>query len=256
MKMFFFLSKTLNILISPLSWIIIILAFALLVKKPGWRKKLVISALSLLVFFSNSFIFNEVAIAWEVPAHPVEQMDVHDLAIVLGGTSSYDDEIGRMQAFRGFDRVVQARNLYYLGYFKKMLFTGGSGSIIYPEMKEGYYIRHYLLTTGFPEEALIIEGESKNTRENAVFSKELLREKGYENPTAILITSGYHMRRAKNVFEKAGFHVNTFSTDRLAGPRRFDVGFLLVPSPEIFFNWEYLIKEWVGMIAYAIMGYI
>ena len=57
---------------------------------------------------------------------------------------------------------------------KKIVFTGGSGSILHQDMKEGKYAEQFLLNLGIPSADILIESESNNTRENAVFTQKLL----------------------------------------------------------------------------------
>ena len=59
------------------------------------------------------------------------------------------------------------------------------------------------------------------------------------------------------IFKKQGFEFDTFSTDLYTGPKRhyyWDQFF--VPDTETLYNWNSLIKEWVGYVTYAIMGYL
>src|SRR6185436_19436748 len=100
-------------------------------------------------------------------------------------------------------RLFQALELYHRGRLKKIMFSGGSGSIRYPNHKEGLYVKKYLQTIHIPDSALIIESESKNTLENARFSKKILDSLKL-NGSILLVTSAFHMPRALACFKKAG----------------------------------------------------
>ena len=104
-------------------------------------------------------------------------------------------------------------------------------------------------------EDLIIEGESKNTRENAMFSADILNQ-SYTNGKYILVTSAYHMPRAKRCFTKAGLTITPFSVDHQAGPRQYAFDHLFIPNANNFKRWQMLTKEWAGYMAYKSMGYI
>lgn len=193
---------------------------------------------------------------WEIPAKTEKDLSAdYDAVIVLGGLSTFDDKLDRIQFSRGSDRLMQALYLYRKGYAKKIFFTGGSGSITFPEMKEAYQVKRFLEQTGIPAEDVIIENESRNTRENAVFSKPLL-DKHFPGGKFLLVTSAFHMRRATGCFEKAGIRAEGFSTDRYSGQRRYELDFLLIPSTDIFFNWGNLIHETTGYLTYKISGYL
>lgn len=67
-------------------------------------------------------------------------------------------------------------------------------------------LRQFLLVQGVPEEVIRLEGASRNTRENALFTAELLRNTPGRK---LLLTSDYHMYRAARAFERAGLEVAT-----------------------------------------------
>lgn len=253
--MFFILSKLLVFLISPLVWIVVLLAVALFTKFPDRKRKCLRWGLILLLIFSNPFVFDECSRLWEVPATPHENLKTYDAGIVLGGMSVYDQSLDRAQFFRGVDRLIQAVELYKKGIIKKIVFTGGSGSLLHPEMKEGNYINRYLLYMGVPQSDFLIESESQNTHENAVFTKELLTTNNIKG-NFLLITSSIHMRRSIGCFENAGIITQPYSTDRYAGPRKFEFDHLFIPEPSVLYDWTKLTHEMVGYITYRIAGYL
>ncbi|MBI3501259.1 MAG: YdcF family protein [Bacteroidetes bacterium] len=253
--MFFYTSKIFSFLITPAIWIFLLLVYALLCKDKIRRRSL-IWALSLFYVFSNSFLLEEVNRCWEIPATSYKDLKTYDAGIVLGGMLDYDIELDRIQFYRGADRLFQAIELYKTGAIKKILFTGGSGSIEFANIKEGMFVRRYLLTLGIPDKDIWIENESRNTRENAVFTKNLLDEKEYSRGKFLLITSGRHMRRAMACFRKVGIDVFPYSVDRDASSvRRYALDYLLIPDAETLWKWDSLIHEWMGMLIYKIKGY-
>ncbi|MFY9311075.1 MAG: YdcF family protein [Bacteroidia bacterium] len=199
-------------------------------------------------------MFDECSRLWEVPATPYKDLKTYEAGIVLGGMSVYDPSLDRAQFFRGVDRLIQAVELYKNGVIKKIIFTGGSGRLLHPEMKEGNYINRYLLYMGVPESDFTIEAESKNTYENAVFTKQSLNENSKND--FLLITSSMHMRRSLGCFNKAGLNVQPYSTDRYAGPRKFEFDHLFIPEPSVLYDWTKLLHEMVGYITYKIAGYL
>lgn len=252
--MFFIFSKLLVFVISPLVWIVFLMFFSVFSNYPDRKKKSLRWALVLILFFSNPFLFDECSRLWEIPATRSENVKMYDVGIVLGGMSVYDEDLIRAQFFRGVDRLMQTVELYKQGKIKKIIFTGGSGRLLHPEMKEGNYINRYLLYMGIPKEDFLIESESKNTRENALFTKVLL-EKNNINGNFLLITSAFHMRRSLACFNKAGIKVEPYSTDRYAGPRKYEFNHLFIPEPSIIYSWDTLVHEIAGFITYKIVGY-
>lgn len=252
--MFFILSKILQFAINPLIWILVLLLFAIFSKDEDRKKRYLRLSLVFSFLFSNAFLFDECERAWEIPATPYESLKKYEAGIVLGGLMMYDKGYDRLQFQRGADRLFQAIELYKRGYIKKIIFTGGSGSLLHPEDKEGFWVERYLLTLGIPQHDFIIESESKNTHENAVFTKAVL-EKENINGELLLITSAFHMRRSIGCFEKEGIHVTSYSTDRHAGPRKFELDHLLLPNASAINEFNNLVHEIVGFITYKIVGY-
>jgi uncharacterized SAM-binding protein YcdF (DUF218 family) len=251
---FFLLSKLLLFLITPIIWIIILLLFFIFSKNEKLRKRCFKWAFGLLLFFSNSFIFDEFARLWEIPATRYEDLSTYDVGIVLGGVSVYDEDYDRAQFYRGVDRLIQAIELYRKGVIKKIVFTGGSGRVLHPEMKEGGYIGRYFTYFGIPEKDVLIESESQNTHENALYTKSLL-EKEKVGGSYLLITSAFHMRRSIGCFKVVGMSVTPYSTDRLAGPRKFEFDHLFIPNISTMNDWNSLIHEFVGYLTYKAIGY-
>ncbi len=252
--MFFILSKLLVFIITPLVWIIILLLFAVFSKIETRKRKCLRWALGLTLLFTNPFIFDESARLWEIPATPYSQLKTYNAGIVLGGMSQNDEKLNRVQFFRGVDRLIQAIDLYNRGVIKKIIFTSGSGRVLHPEMKEALLMKPYIIKMGIPEQDLYIESESNNTRENAVFTKQLIEKEKIQGPF-LLITSAFHMRRGLGCFNKVGIITDSYSTDRYAGPRKFEFDNIFVPNISVINDWTGFIHEMVGYITYKIMRY-
>lgn len=253
--MFFILSKLLAFLITPLFWIIILLFLSVFSKEERRRKICLRWSLGLILFFSNSFIFDECIRKLELPATKFENLKTYDYGIVLGGMSVNDEDLNRVQFYRGVDRLIQTIDLYKRGIIKKIIFTGGSGRILHPEMKEAALVKPYILKMGVAEQDLLIENESNNTRENALFTKKMIEENKLQG-NYLLITSAFHMRRSLACFKKVGIIAEPYCTDRYAGPRKFEFDHLFIPNVSIINDWNTFLKESVGLITYKIMGYI
>jgi len=203
-------------------------------------------------------IFNECLRLWEKPAIPISELDDdYQMAVVLGGTTDIDRQPSdRLFFYKGADRVTHALNLYHSGKVKKILFTGGNARLFEDANRDNSPIFDFYVMCGVDPEDIIIESSSRNTRENAFNVKDLL-EANTENGKVILITSAFHMRRAEGCFKKVGIDVTGFSTDfyTVLPKDRFGFdGFL--PSPDVFSGWNFLIKEWIGYVAYWLFGYI
>ncbi|MEO6301652.1 MAG: YdcF family protein [Bacteroidia bacterium] len=254
--MFFFLSKILGFLFSPLIWVFFLLLYSFKTKIESRAKKLRIASIIILYVCGNSFIVDECFRHWEPVTPDYDLMTTkYDGAIILGGIGNVDQRLKKISFGFGADRLMQIIPMYYNGRVKKIIFTGGSGSIEFPENKEGVYVKKYLKSINIPDSAMIIESESKNTYENAIFTKKILDSLQLKG-NYLLVTSGYHMRRSLAVFKKAGFiNLTPYVTNRVSGIRRYSLDHLLIPNQDALFTLQVLIHEWLGYIVYKIRGY-
>jgi uncharacterized SAM-binding protein YcdF (DUF218 family) len=255
--MFFILSKTLNYLTMISVWLTVFLLFYLFLKNPKWKKRFLWAFVAVFFFFSNEFIANEVMRAWELPATPFDQIGrKYAVGIVLTGvTIGPRDPHDRVYFNRGADRVTHAVQLYKLGYIRHVLISGGSGRLVAPEEREADELKKVFLLMGVPEEDLSIENRSRNTYESAVEVKKILPD-SVKASNCLLITSAFHMRRSHACYEKAGMEMDTFTTDFFSHPLEFRLDELLIPSLDAIVVWQKLIKEWVGLAAYKLAGYV
>lgn len=194
---------------------------------------------------------------WEIPAINNSNIEAHDVAIVLGGMFDYDNSAGRLSAGKGSDRLWQALDLYYTGKVKKLLISGDSGYITDRGLHEAAQIKEKLIEWGIPSKDIIVEGESRNTYENAVETVKILKADYPQYQNFILVTSAFHMRRSQACFAKQKLDVTVYSTDQFTGGKRsYHWDEFIVPNPMNFVNWFVLIKEWVGYSTYKVMGYL
>lgn len=252
--MFFILSKVLLFLTSPTVWIASLLILSVFLKRSSCKRKVRLISVLLMLIFSNRFLLNETLKLWEEQPLVLEQDSTYQIGIVLGGMSNYNEKINRIAFRNGGDRLFQALSLYYQGKIKKILISGGSGRVLSQKLKEADFIRQYLSELQFPEQDLIIENQSKNTRENALFSKKILESLNL-NENYLLITSSFHMRRAKACFTRVGINAEIYPTDWFAHYEAYSPDLIIVPSASALQGWEMLIHEIIGYITYKLVGY-
>lgn len=255
--MFFFLSKTLNYLTTPLTVICALLVASLFVRNTVWKRRLGTGGILLLLFFSNEFIANEVMRAWEVD--PVAYADMHhyNVGIVLtGAVIPQLQPNDRVYFQRGADRVIHAVQLYKLGLIRHILISGGSGRLIDIDEREASQFRKVMILMGVPDSAIIVEDRTRNTHESAVEVKKILSDLGYSAGDCVLITSAFHMRRSLACYRKVGLPLAPFSTDFYAHRTVWYLDSFLFPKVEALLVWHKLAREWVGFAAYWLAGYV
>jgi uncharacterized SAM-binding protein YcdF (DUF218 family) len=133
----------------------------------------------------------------------------------------------------------------------RILFSGGSGALIDDADAEASFAVLLLESFGIARNRITLEDRSRNTVENAVFSKAIIQPKPGER--WLLVTSAYHMPRAIGVFRKAGFPVEPYPVDWRT--RRADDG--LRPFATIvdgLRQTDTAVHEWVGLAIYWLTG--
>ncbi len=254
--MFFILSKILHYLLMPLYWV-----FGLFITSffaPQKRKKaLLISGLLILYLYSTDFLLYPIYRLWEYPPIWYKQIsNDYEAAIVLGGMASPgklpDD---RVHFGSTPDRITHAMQLYKLGKVKKIIITGGSGEMMGKKIPEAEYLKQFLIQCEVKEADILYENKSRNTRENALYSLELINKNFDKDSKFILVTSGWHMRRSVACFEKVGMHVLPFSVE----PQSYENNFSFnnfIPNPWSPARWYTLMHEVFGYITYKMAGYL
>lgn len=243
--MHFILSKVLLFLLYPLFWIFVMLIIALVAKSPRRRKRFFIASIILLYVFSTPFLLNQVARAWSIEPFLAKEAKVYSCAIVLGGFSGPDKNNNGF--FNGSaDRFIQGLKALTTGRAKHILITGGNGSLFPGQFSEGNWVKTQLNELKIPDTSVLIENRSRNTIENAVFSKAVLQKARLE-PPYLLITSDFHMRRARMIFEKEGYEVTPYPCNFMAGNTGISL-YDFIPDGGSIGGWNLYLKELVGYV--------
>ncbi|RKR84989.1 uncharacterized SAM-binding protein YcdF (DUF218 family) [Mucilaginibacter gracilis] len=245
--MFFILSKVLLMLIQPFFWVVVLITWAVITKNIKRKQRLLCSAAIVLYVFSNNFIIGQVARSWDITKQDTVNK-TYSCAIILGGFTSADADGGGY--FNGSaSRYIEAVKLKTIGKAAKILVTGGNGQLVKTtEFKEADYVVQQLRLLKFADSTVLGENQSRNTIENAVFSKKILDDKKVKGPY-LLVTSAFHMRRSLYTFKKAGLDVVPYSCDYIAGHDAYSLTDLL-PNSGALDVWNKYAKEMFGYVAY------
>ena len=258
--MFFIASKIFYFFLSPFVWILISFASAWKSNLPKRRRFFTWVGIGMILFFSNSFITSEFYRLWNYELKTEKEITTYEVGIVLSGMASFEKETKSIHINRSADRIWQALNLYHAKKIKKILISGDNGYITDKGLHEAEQFKAVLVKWGIPKEDIITESYSRNTAENAIETKKVLKKLCLHPTTykkALLITSGLHMRRSKAVFDKMNIPVDCFPVDGAKTKER-DYYFyqFIVPDFQNFENWTNLIKEVIGYWVYDVKGYI
>ncbi|MDE2602550.1 MAG: YdcF family protein [Bradyrhizobium sp.] len=175
--------------------------------------------------------------------------------IVLGGSidadlsAAHDGAVVRSAA----DRIIAAAALARRYPDAHVIFSGGSGNLISNDAREADYAGALFESLGVDKARLTMERRSRNTQENAEFSKALAATTSGER--WLLVTSAYHMPRSIGLFRKAGFAVEAYPVDWRVGGRSDLFAFKTVAGEGLGYT-DIGLREWIGLLAYWLTGKI
>ena len=257
--MFFLLSKTLGILLLPSNFLIGIgLAGAVLLatRLASLGRKLLIASVTLLAICGFSPLGYLVLYPLEQQFPPWNAAgSAPDGIIVLGGSIDADVSAAHGVAVvtSAADRIIASAALAHRYPDARILFTGGSSHLMSNDAREADYAAALFESLGMSRERLIMERRSRNTQENAEFSRAMAAPKPGER--WLLVTSAYHMPRSVGLFRKAGFAVEAHPVDRRVGGREDLLRFTTL-SVDGLDRVNTGIREWMGLAAYWLTGKI
>ena len=257
--MFFALSKIIDFILLPICWIFILSLISLLSKYEKSRRRSLLALLIILTLFSNPWFVNRLYVSYEQPTITLLKNENYTWGIVLGGgmIRPNDEQSNKINVGETADRFIQPILLYKAGKIKKILITGGNTSIGKIKMDKGHEthdVKQLMIAMGVKPKDIYMETKARNTRENATYSAQLL--KNYlKNEEMLLITSAMHMPRSIRCFEKAGFKIKAYPVDKKGSHNESGILDLITPSDQNLSRTSQLIREISGLIIYTIMGY-
>ena len=262
--MLVFLAKFLPLFAYPLGLSCIFLVAALLVRRrQEWLKFCAAAAFAILWLGGNSWVSASLTRSLEWRYLPPETLPEAEVIVVLGGGTNSPDYPRQIVEVGGAgDRVIYASWLYHQGAAPNLLITGGniswmgSGSLTPAEE-----MASILMMLRVPQDVVWLETKSRNTYENALYSQEILAQKGIKR--IILVTSAQHMPRSVGLFEKQGLEVIPAPTDysvtergwtHLWEPDLITQVFNLLPKVGNLAATTSVMKEYFAILIYRMTG--
>ena len=256
--MFFTLSKLVWFVLEPLNLMLLLLLLATLLAWAGrYRAARAICTTLALIFIAVMLlpVGNAVLIPLEQRFPPSNALPGKvDGIILLGGAQQprlshyYRQPVlnGRAETMTTF--LALARHYPRA----RLVFSGGSGDILHQEVSEAETVRMFLVQQGFDADRVVYESRSRNTFENAVFSKLLVKPK--EKETWLLVASASSLPRAVGVFRRQHWNVTPVPCDYRTLPT-LEYGFTL-SALDAFNEIGEAEHEWLGLAAYYATGKI
>ncbi|MBQ9364508.1 MAG: YdcF family protein [Schwartzia sp.] len=225
----------------------------------AWRrgeKKISCAILSLTFIFyllSTSVVADSLLRSLESRYTPPSE-PYGDVIVVLGGGATKDTpdicgEQGQLTASPS-SRLLTAARLYRVLRVPIIL----SGGQVYADSgPEAWIGRRVLIGLGVDENDIILETDSLNTTQNAIFSSRIIRERGFREP--VLVTSAFHMPRAVLCFESRGVDVVPFPADFQANREARDFHYSRMrPSSDALAASSVVLQEKLRMLVTLITG--
>jgi uncharacterized SAM-binding protein YcdF (DUF218 family) len=256
--MFLYVTKILTALATPLAFGIFAMALAAVSLRRtarSWVFRILVTAIVLLVFCSSTFGSHLMlrSLEWPYESESIREAPVRQAIVVLGGYMRFENRTGRPIELGGAgDRLLCALELYRAGKAPVILLSGGNLSFTSSASRnipESEMAGRILEEWGIPPAAILIEGQSRTTDENARLSQRMLAAKGVTS--ILLVTSASHMRRASLAFHRNGLAVFPFPAEFLGGDEETsDTLLSLLPDAKALYNSGLAIKEWIGIAVF------
>jgi uncharacterized SAM-binding protein YcdF (DUF218 family) len=248
--MFFVLSKTVGFIAVPSNLIVMIgLAGIALLPTRFARagRRLVVASVIFIVAIWALPIGNALSLPLEERFPPWDPAQGTPAGvIVIGGVINpwRSAARGQVSLDEAAERLTSAVELARQYPTARIVFAGRS---------EAHFAVRFFENLGVPPNRITAETQSRNTAENAVFTKRLIAPKPGER--WLLVTSAMHMPRAIGAFHQAGFPVEAYPVDyQTAGWE--DLWVFSGSLDSSIGKTDAAVHEWLGLFVYWVAGRI
>ena len=257
--MFFALSKILWFFAEPLDALLVLALLGALASAGRFRRagrRLAIGAIALLlalgVLPAGALLIEPLEDRFPPP--PADMAPPHGI-LVLGG--AIDPALGAARGqpilVDGAARLTEAATLARRFPGARIVYSGGNGSLMRDDPPEAADAGRLLRTLGVDSARLTLEDRSRNTEENAQFTRDLVHPA--PGQVWLLVTSAFHMPRAIGLFRRAGFDVVADPVDYRSYGGLRDLRLRSDASRGLAL-FDLALHEWIGLLAYRLSGKI
>jgi len=252
----FLFSKIVLFFVQPGVWLLILLGIGAALLWTRWRRagRYLLSATVLFALTISVLPVGAAMVAALEDRFPAVRALTPpvDGIIVLGGAVNQfiTRDRGQPALKKNAERMTEFVALANRFPTARLAFSGGSASVFDQDVKETEVARLFFARMGLDAARVVYEDDSRNTYENAVFSRRLLRPRPGER--WVLVTSAAHMPRAIGAFRKAGWDPLPYPVDYTTrGLGHIGLTFDLRDGLNNFADG---LHEWLGLIAYRVLG--
>ena len=245
-----YLHKLLPVALSPIGLILSLMLWA------AFKRSRTAALLAIVLLYGLSMpvvsdrIFRTLE-QHQLPLPPQSLAPGQAIVVLSGMLSHIQAEQGVLPQFgSSSSRFWGGVELFRAGKAPQLVFTGGLMPWQGEQEPEGQVLRRKALEMGLPAGALRVSGPAQNTAQEATTVQQAL---GPQVKRIILVTSAFHMPRAKKLFEQAGFVVTAYPVDFGVEARETTLMDFL-PSARAFKNADTAVREFLGLGYYALLA--
>jgi uncharacterized SAM-binding protein YcdF (DUF218 family) len=249
--MIVFLSKFLPLLVLPLGITLIMLLVGILNR----RRWILIAAALFLWITSTPLVGNSLSQAMDAGQIRIPAADAltADAIVVLSTGRAVAPGPAAISEWDDADRFFGGVELFRAGKAPLLVFTGGWFPYSPTAPLEGEILAEYAKAMGVPSDRVLTTGRVVNTLEESRATAALFKERALPVSRILLVTSAFHMSRARLLFERAGFAVVPYPVD-FGASRAAALGFLdVVPTAAALLRTQTAMRELYGQLAYRIV---
>ncbi len=183
----------------------------------------------------------------ELPPLIAGQLKANDAIVVIGGGingNGFEYESG-VSVSRSTLIRLQYTAFLAKKHPKKLIVTSGGYT---GKFREGDVMKDVLINSFGVKNPILVENDSRNTKENAEFVAKLLLNKNIHN--IILITEAYHMQRSMMLFKKYGLNPTSASTNYYSNINAIIPSLSMIPSADAMQQVSTIYHEIVGYYVY------
>lgn len=243
-----YLHKFLPLIASPLFLIFFFIILGVLLKS----KKITLTGFLILFFCSLPIVSNKLIFYLEKDYSPqnISTLNEANAIIVLSGMlKTIKTKDGFNYEFGGaVDRILAGIELFKNNKAPILILTRGKvpWQIGLPE---GEYLKKFSIKNGVPQENILLTENVQNTDQEAKSVRKILKSNNVE---VILVTSAFHMSRAKKVFEAANIKVIPYAVDYQRSTNKTTL-MDFIPTAGSLAQTSKFVREMIGRLYYKII---
>jgi uncharacterized SAM-binding protein YcdF (DUF218 family) len=256
---FFLLSKSLDLAVSPIVWVVVLVACALFMvaRRSPNRRRLVgclVGAIAVLLVLGNPSIADRIFQSLEDDApNTYDATKTYDAVVLLGGlVPGGVTDPARPSYDNGVERLLVTYDLLRTDRAKHVIIASGSNLEDATFVKESSALRTQLERWGIAKERILVDDVSLNTRQNAVETARIVKERGFTR--LLLVTSAFHMTRAAGCFRAVDLQFDTLPADYRVLPARIRTTDFAPRTGALHESGE-AFRELLGRGVYRALGY-